>query len=169
MNTKLFVLALFLASTQGITLNKNLEDMADEDKDIKSMMASAKVVRTISKAGEAEVAIAAKEAVNKVMKKLDKKEKESSSASEANAENVAEELEKKMVKKASKSEKKGDLKEATKGAEKAQKKAEKKAEEAIKKVVVKQEAAPGGIVDIVSKALAKSAKKQETRTLLYSK
>tara|TARA_B110000305_G_C19160219_1_gene502256 strand:+ start:56 stop:718 length:663 start_codon:yes stop_codon:yes gene_type:complete len=163
MNTKLFVLALFLVSTQGITLNKDLEDLADDDKEIKNIMASAKVVKTLSKASEKEVAIAAKEAVEKTMTKLDKKEKESSSSSNDNAEKVAEALEKKLVKKATKAEKKGGLKDATKGADKATKKAQKKAEEAIKKIVVKQEAAPGGIVDIVSKALAKSAKQNENK------
>ena len=107
------------------------------------------------------------------MKKLEKKEKEESSSKEANAEKVAAELQKKLVKKASKAEKKSDYKDATKAADKATKKAEKKAEEAIKKVVVKQEAAPGGIVDIVSKALAKSAKtgdvKAQNRARVESK
>ena len=163
MKTTLFVLSLFLVSTQGINhtpSQKNIEDLVDDDKEIKNIMASAKVVKTLSKAGEKEVAIAAKEAVEKVLTKLDKKDKEESSSSDGNAEKVAAALEKKMIKKASKTEKKGDMKEATKGSDKLIKKAEKKAEEAIKKVVVKQEAAPGGIVDIVSKALAKSAKQQ---------
>lgn len=59
------------------------------------------------------------------------------------------------------------IKQVTQEAEHVVKQAQKKTEEAVKKVVVAQEAGPGGIIDMVSKELAHNAniqaKKEENR------
>ena len=49
------------------------------------------------------------------------------------------------------------------------KKEQKKAEKVIKKVTVNKEAAPGGIIDLVSKQLAKNAKVQEQQDTARSR
>ena len=56
-----------------------------------------------------------------------------------------------------------EVKQAKEDAEKSVEKVQKKAEEAVTKVVTQKEAAPGGIVDIVTSVLAKHAKVQKDK------
>ena len=95
----------------------------------------------------------------KALKKLKKNDNDAAASNQA----AVMAINKKEAKEAKKEEAKEKVVEAQKKSEKAVKKTQKAAEKAIKKVVAKQESAPGGIVDIISKALAKNAKEQATK------
>lgn len=72
-------------------------------------------------------------------------------------------MDSKQEAKIKKEEKKEKLLSIQKKEEKKVVEAKESAEKAIKKVVAKQETAPGGIIDIVTQALAKNAQLQKSR------